>query len=180
MGAIAKNPPLGWGGMRVVAVALVALALAGCVAGSSDKYFPPASDLPDGLVPVSTETSEWKLLAPFLGMESNPGHVAALDKLPKKDLGAVASVDAYLLQAPDDIQQSYGILVLRFNDTSEIGSALAEGEASACDNHEMAHVLHDGLVYVLVGGDGSTDHGRQVLTDLAGAVQARSGATLVC
>jgi hypothetical protein len=165
--------------MRALVGLAAVLLLAGCLTDSSDKYFPPAQDLPAGIAPVATDSPEWKLVAPFLGMESNPGRVAALDHLPRHDLGQVASVEAYLLQG-SAADESYGILVLHFNDTSDVGAYLAEGEARACDNHDMAHILRDGAVYVFVGGDGSTPHGQQVLSDLAGVVQARSGATLVC
>lgn len=167
--------------MRTLAgLAAALLLLAGCLVDSADKYFPPAADLPEGLRPMATDSPAWKAMAPMLGMESNPGRVAALDRLPRQDLGAVASVDAYLLEGPGGIQEGYGILVVRFNDTASVGAILKEGEAKACGSHGMAHVLHDGLAYVLVGGDGSTEQGRKTLGDLARAVQARSGATLVC
>lgn len=167
--------------MRAFVGLAVLLLLAGCLASSSDKYFPPAADLPDGLTPITADSIEWKAAAPYLGMETNPGRVGVLDHLPHQDLGHVASVEAYLLQGNGTgAGQDYGILVLRFNGTADVGAYLAKAEASACDGKDMAHILRDGAVYVLVGGDGSTEHGKQVLGDLARVVQARSGAALVC
>jgi hypothetical protein len=180
-------PPLpqSWAMRALVGLAAVLLvsALAGCVAGSADKYFPPASQLPDGLVPVPTDTPEWKLVAPVLGMTGNPGRMTALETLPQKDLGQVSSVEAYLLQSGaatpgNGTKASYGILVLAFRSGSDVGAKL--DAASACDGKDMAHVLRDGLTYILVSGDGGNAAGKQVLGDLAGAVQARSGATVVC
>ncbi|MCA1811813.1 MAG: hypothetical protein LC623_07380 [Halobacteriales archaeon] len=165
--------------MRALVGAAVLLLLAGCAVGGTDKYFPPAAELPDGLTPVSTASSEWKVVAPFLGMTSNPGHVGVVDRLPRQDLGKVESVDAYLLQG-GDAAESYGILALRFGSADDIGAYLTQGESQACDNRDMAHVLRDGLTYVLVGGDASTGHGRAVLDHLASAVKERSGATLLC
>lgn len=166
-------------GMRALVAATLFLLLSGCVSGGTDKYFPPAADLPDRLVPVSTESPEWKAVAPFLGMESNPGRIGVLDRLPRQDLGTVESVDAYLLKG-SGAQESYGILALRFADTEDVGAYLAQGEAEACDGEDMAHILRDGLTYVFVGGDASTEHGKLVLAHLADAVKQRSGATLVC
>ncbi|MEA3143930.1 MAG: hypothetical protein QOG31_1254 [Thermoplasmata archaeon] len=167
--------------MRLVAAALTALVLAGCVSGSADKYFPPAADLPDGLVPIPSDSPEWRAVAPFLGMQSNPGRLGVLDRLPRQDLGTVASVDAYLLQTNETgIGQSYGIMVLRFSSEADVGPYLAHGEAKACDNKDMAHILRDGLTYVFVGGDGTTPRGGRILRDLTGVVEARSGATVIC
>ncbi|HUR61102.1 MAG TPA: hypothetical protein VM286_01895 [Candidatus Thermoplasmatota archaeon] len=164
--------------MRALVGVAVALLLSGCLTGGSDRYFPPASDLPDGLVPIAEDSPEWKLVAPFLGMQSNPGHLGVLDSLPRHELGEIASVDAYLLQ--DAEKESYGVMVLHFNETADIGAYLEQGSSQVCDNDDMAHVLRDGLVYILVGGDGSTEHGKLVLDHLAGAVQARSGADVIC
>ncbi|HEX2065400.1 MAG TPA: hypothetical protein VHI93_01170 [Candidatus Thermoplasmatota archaeon] len=160
-------------------VALLFLTLAGCLEGGADRYFPPASELPDGLAPYASDGPDWQMVAPLLGLSSNPGRVGALDRLPGHDLGQVAAAHAYLLKGSSP-GQSYGIFVLEFRSGADIGAHLAEGEAHACDGHEVGHVLRDGNVYVLVGGDGSTAHGRQVLARLADAVKARSGATLVC
>jgi hypothetical protein len=167
-------------GLVLASLALLMVTVSGCISGSADKYFPPARDLPDGLVPVSTESSEWKLAAPFLGMQTNPGRVSAFDSLPKHDLGTIAEVEAYLLQGPEGITTSYGILVLTFNGTADIGSYLAQGESHACDGKDMSHVLKDGLVYVLIGGDGSKPEGKQAIDDLTQVVQDRSGANRLC
>jgi hypothetical protein len=165
--------------MRALPGLLVAALLAaGCLSDGSYKYFPPVGELPDGLLPVATDSAQWKVAAPFLGMQSNPGRLGVLDHLPAQGLGKVASVDGYLLQGTGN--ESYGILALTFGSDADVGAALAQGESHACDGKEMAHVLRDGLTYVLVGGDGSTAHGKQVLDNLAGAVQSRSGASLVC
>ena len=167
-------------GLVLVAALLLVSSLSGCVAGSADRFFPPAKDLPDGLTPISTDSPEWKLVAPFLGLQSNPGRITAMGSLPKHDLGHVAAVDAYVLQGPEGVSHSYGVLVLTFNDTADIGTYLQQGESKACDGKDMAHVLKDGLLYAFIGGDGSTPEGKKAIDDLAGAVQARSGATVVC
>lgn len=168
-----------WAGMRAMVGAALFLLLAGCAAGGgSDKYFPPQAELPDGIHPVATDSPEWKLVAPLMGMQSNPGHLGALDRLPQKDLGKVESVDAYLLQGNGT--ESYGVLALRFANTDDIGPTLAQGEAHACDGKDMAHVLKDGLTYVFVGGDGSTAHGKTVLDQLADTIALRSGASQLC
>ena len=170
-------------GLVLACIALLVASLSGCVSSSSDRFFPPAKDLPDGLVPVSTESSEWKLVAPYLGMSSNPGRVGAFDSLPRHDLGNIAEVEAYLLQTNTSSNQgpgNYGVMVLTFNGTADVGSYLKQGEAHACDAKDVAHLLKDGLVYAIVSGDASTEHAKAILDHLAGAVQARSGATVVC
>ncbi|HEX2066070.1 MAG TPA: hypothetical protein VHI93_04575 [Candidatus Thermoplasmatota archaeon] len=163
----------------LAAVALLLLPFAGCLEGGAGRYFPPPSDLPDGLVPYASDSPDWQMVAPLLGLSSNPGRVGALDRLPGHDLGQVAAAHAYLLKGSSP-HEPYAIFVLEFRSDADIGAHLAEGGAHACDGQEVGHVLRDGHVYVLVGGDGSTAHGRQVLADLADAVKARSGATLVC
>jgi len=67
-------------GLALASVALLLAPLSGCLADTSDKYFPPASDLPDGLVPVATNSSEWKLAAPFLGMFSRSAGAWATER----------------------------------------------------------------------------------------------------